>query len=398
MKRLKYILSLLIVSSMFLVHAQESVNVAGYKLTKVVDLPTTSMKNQYRSGTCWSFSGLSFLEAELLRMGKDSIDLADMWLIKKDYHERAIDYVRFHGAISFGPGAESNDVMDMIKLYGIVPETEFPGLEYGEDKHVHGEFDAVLEAFVNAVLENKNKKLSTAWIKAFDNILDAYLGEDVDEFTYNGEKYTPESFRDAMGIVPDDYVELSSFTHHPFYTKFIMEVPDNWAFGELYNLPLDEFTDHAIFALDKGYTILWGADVSEEGFSHSNAIALIPQTDFENLAGSEKEKWESMSEKERNERLYDFSEPIPEKEITQKMRQKAFDDYRTQDDHGMHITGYYKTTDGKIFFKVKNSWGTTNDQDGYFYASEAYFKYKTIGIMVHKDALKEDVKKKMGLN
>ncbi len=375
---------------------RSKVRVGGYELIPVVDLDVTPIKNQYRSGTCWGFSGLSFLESEVLRMKDTEVDLAEMWLIRHDYHERAIDYVRFHGAITFGPGAESNDVMDMIKLYGIVPEAVYSGLNYGTDMHVHGELDNVLEAIVNAVVENKNRKLSTAWVNAFDNVLDAYFGETPAKFKWKGEEHTPKTFQQALNIVPDEYIEISSFSHHPFYTKFIMEVPDNWAFGEVYNVKLEEFFNQAVYALDNGYTLLWGSDVSEEGFSNRNAIALVPATEIENLSGSEKEKWESMSAEERERRLYSFSKPIPEKHITQEIRQKAFDDYRTQDDHGMHIVGYYKDNDGDIFFKVKNTWGESNNQGGYFYASEAFFKYKSLSIMLHKDALMPSIKTKLG--
>jgi bleomycin hydrolase len=377
------------------IYAQEKVNVGGYELETIVDLPVTSMKDQSRSGTCWSFSGLSFLEAEVLRMTKQEVDLAEMWLVRHDYYERAIDYVRFQGKISFGPGAESNDVMDMIKLYGIVPESAYPGLHYGEKTHTHNEMDNVLDAIVNAVIENKNRKLSTAWKKAFSNVQDAYLGEIIESFEWEGKTFTPKSFQEELQIVPDNYIEISSFTHHPFYTEFIMEVPDNWAFGRVFNVKLDEFFNQAVYALDKGYTILWGSDVSEEGFSNRNAIALVPETATEELAGSEKEKWEAMTEEERIERMFDFKEPVPEKEITQEYRQKAFDDYRTQDDHGMHIVGYAKDGNGKVFFKVKNSWGESNDHGGYFWASENFFKYKSLSIMIHKDAVMPEIKEKL---
>lgn len=377
--------------------AQDVIVTGGYKLSAVKDLPAASVKNQYRSGTCWSFSGLSFLESEILRMQNKEYDLADMWLVKKDYYERAKAYVRFQGKISFGSGAESNNVMDNITKYGIVPESVFPGLNYGESNHVHGEFDAILEAFVNGVLENENTKLSTAWLKAYSNILDTYLGSDIEKFSYEGKEYTPSEFRDALNIVPDDYVELSSFTHHPYYKPFIFEVPDNWSFGHMYNIQLEELFQQAVYALDQGYTILWGSDVSEDGFSHRDGIALIPDADIKELSGSEKEKWEAMSEQERGAMLYEFKEPVPEKVITPELRQQAFDDYRTQDDHGMHITGYYKDADGKVFFKVKNSWGDSNSLGGYFFASESYFKYKTIGIMIHKDALQPQIKSKLNL-
>src|SRR6056297_637202 len=223
----RILVPILVIYSSVLCAQPEKVNVGGYELATVVDLPATPIKNQYRSGTCWSFSGISFLESEILRMQNRKVDLSEMWLILHDYHERAIDYVRFHGAITFGPGAESNDVMDMIKLYGIVPEQAYSGLNYGTEKHVHGEMDNVLKAIVDAVIENKNRKLSTAWIKAFDNVLDTYLGKKPAQFHWKGEEYTPRSFQEEVNIIPADYVELSSFTHHPFYTKFIMEVPDN---------------------------------------------------------------------------------------------------------------------------------------------------------------------------
>ncbi|PLX23097.1 MAG: aminopeptidase [Salinivirgaceae bacterium] len=373
----------------------ETFKVGGYELETIVDLPATPIKNQSRSGTCWSFSGLSFLESEILRLSDREVDLAEMWLVRHDYYERAIDYVRFQGNLSFGPGAESNDVMDMIKLYGIVPEKAYPGLNYGEKTHSHYEMDNVLDAIVKAVVENKNRKLSTAWKKAFSNVQDAYLGKVINSFQWQGKTYTPKEFAKELQIEPDKYVEISSFTHHPFYSEFIMEVPDNWAFGKVFNVKLDEFFQQAIYALDKGYTILWGSDVSEEGFSNRNAIALVPETAPEELAGSEKEKWEAMTEKERRERMFDFSEPVPEKEITQEVRQKAFDDYRTQDDHGMHIIGYAKDKSGKVFFKVKNTWGESNDKGGFFWASENYFKYKTLSIMIHQDAVMPEIKEKM---
>lgn len=386
---------ILILGHIIVFGQKETIKVGGYELTSVVDLPVTPIKDQHRSGTCWSFSGCSFLESEILRMSDTEVDLAEMWLVRHDYYERAVDYVRFHGAISFGPGAESNDVMDMIKLYGIVPETAYPGLNYGEEKHSHYEMDNVLAAFVDAIIENKNKKLSTAWKKAFSNIQDAYLGELIESFNWNGKEYTPISFQEELQIVPENYIEISSFSHHPFYTEFIMEVPDNWAFGKVFNVKLDEFYKQAVYALDKGYTLLWGSDVSEKGFSNRHAIAIVPETMPEELAGSEKEKWEAMTEEERRERMFEFSEPVPEKEITQEVRQKAFDDYRTQDDHGMHIVGYAKDKTGKVFFKVKNTWGESNDHGGYFWASENYFKYKSLSIMIHKDAVMPEIKEKL---
>lgn len=367
-----------------------------YHFTNIVDLPATSVKDQYRSGTCWSFSGLSFLESELIRMGKGEHDLSEMWLVKKDYHLRAIDYVRWQGAKNFGGGAESNNVFDRIEDSGIVPEKAFPGLNYGEKKHVHGEMDHLLDAYINAVVDDKNRKLTTAWIHGFDGILDAYLGDDIENFTYKGNEYTPFSFRDDMNIIPDDYIEFGSYTHHPFYSEFVIEVPDNWSLGTVNNLPLNEMLSVAYNALDNGYTILWGSDVSEKGFSHKKGVAIVPEDNLSELNGSERAKWEALTEEEQNEQLYSFEEIVTEKTITQEIRQQAFDNYLTTDDHGMHITGYVTDQNGTKYFKVKNSWNDDNLYDGYFYASESWFLYKTLSIMIHKDAVSKEIKKKLG--
>ncbi len=380
------------------IQAQEEADSSAYIFTLTTDLPTTSVKDQYRTGTCWAFSGLSFLESELLRMGKGSHDLSEMWLVKKDYHRRAIDYVRWQGAKNFGGGAESNNVFDRIKDSGIVPEESFPGLNYGEKSHVHGELDEVLDAYVNAVIKNKNRKLTPAWIKGFDGILDAYLGDDVSTFSYQDKTYTPLSFRDAMGIVPDDYIEISSFLHHPLYSKFVMEVPDNWSLGTVYNVALDEMLAITYYALDKGYTVLWGSDVSEKGFSHKNGVAIVPQTEITEMANSERAKWEKLSEKERKAQLFSFKEIVPEMKITAELRQEAFDNYQTTDDHGMHITGYATDQNGTTYFKVKNSWNTDNIYEGYFFASENWFLYKTLSIMVHKNAVPKEILKKLAID
>jgi bleomycin hydrolase len=371
--------------------------VEGYQFTTLIDLPTTSVKDQHASGTCWCFSGLSFLESELIRMGKGDMDLSEMFLVKKAYHEKAKLYVRYHGKLAFSGGGESNDVMDMIKLYGLAPESAFKGLNYGEENHRHGEMDAVLEAMVNAVIKNRNRKLTPVWIKGIDATLDAYLGEDPTTFTYKDKSYTPKSFQKELGINPDDYVEITSFSHHPFYSKFIMEVPDNWAQGQVYNLPLDEFMSTLNYALENGYSALWGSDVSEKGFSSRNGVAIIPEVDTKNMSGAEIAKWEKMSQRDKNKKLYDFSRPGKEKVITQEVRQEGFDNYQSQDDHGMHITGTAKDQNGTLYFKVKNSWGDYNKYDGYFYASESFVKAKTMTYMIHKDALPKEIAKKLGI-
>ena len=371
----------------------------GYEFTTVKELETTSVKNQHRSGTCWSFSGLSMLESEMLRMGKEPVDLSEMWIVRHAYSDKAKKYVRFHGNLNFAGGGAFHDVTNMISENGIVPEEVYPGLNYGTDKHVHGELDAVLKGYVDQVLKNKNREITPVWHEGFDKLLDTYLGKEPERFTYKGEQYTPESFARAYtGINPDDYVELTSYTHHPFYSRFILEVPDNWAYERVYNLPLDELMEVMYNSIEAGYTIAWAADVSDKGFSWKNGVAVVPSRELEDLSDSEKAKWENLTEEERQKMLYNFDGPGQEKTITQKMRQKAFDNWNTTDDHGMHITGIAKDQQGTHYFKVKNSWSDDDHiYEGYFYASDAYVRYKTMDIMVHKDAIPEDIAEKLGL-
>lgn len=362
------------------------------KFKDITNIEVTSMKNQAASGTCWCFSGLSFLEAELIRMGKGNIDLSEMWLVKKSYHEKAIDYIRYHKMMSFSQGGESNDVMDMISQYGLVPEDIFKGLNYGEKVHRHGEMETVLKNMLDGVAENKNKKLSTAWLRAIDNVLDAYMGNDITTFEVDGKEYTPLTYRDELGIVPEDYIEIGSFTHHPFYTKFVFELPDNWSHGTVYNVPLDEFMMVLDKSLENGYTALWGSDVSEQGFRSRSGYAILPSNEKKEMSDAEISKWEKMSVEKNDPSLF-----VEEKEVTQESRQKDFDNYLTEDDHGMHITGIAKDQFGRKFYKVKNSWGKYNKLGGYFYASEAFVKAKSMSIMIHKDAIPEDIKAKLGL-
>ncbi|MFP4047452.1 MAG: aminopeptidase C [Bacteroidales bacterium] len=371
----------------------------GYEFTTVEELPATSVKNQYRSGTCWSFSGISLLESEMIRMGKEAVDLSEMWIVRHAYSDKAEKYVRFHGHLNFAGGGAFHDVTNMIKEYGIVPESVYDGLEYGEDKHVHGEFDAVLKGYVDEVMENKNKKLTPVWHDGFNKLLDTYMGEKPEKFTYEGKEYTPESFAsEYVGINPDDYIELSSYTHHPFYSKFILEVPDNWAYGEVYNVPVDELIEVIDHAIESGYTVAWASDVSEKGFSWKNGVAIVPSEDIEDKTGTEQSKWEDLTEEEKEKMMYSFEEPVNEKKITQEMRQEAFNNWKTTDDHGMHITGIAKDQNGTKYYKVKNSWSDKDHiYDGYLYASEAFVRYKTMDIMIHKDALPEEIADKLGL-
>jgi len=371
---------------------------SGFQFTTIYDLPTTSVKDQNQSGTCWSFSTISFIESEMMRMGKDSADLSEMFVVRHCYHEKADKYVRMHGAINFGAGGAFHDVMHVFETYGMVPEAEYKGLNYGSNSHVHGEFDNVLKGYVDQVIKCTDKKLTSAWLRGYDGILDAYLGALPTSFTYESKSYTPQSFaKERIGINPADYIEISSFTHHPFYSSFQIEIPDNWMWSSVYNVPMNDMTTIVQNALKKGYTVAWGADVSEKGFSFRNGVAIVPEADAKAFEGTERAKWESASEKDREKMLYSFEKPMKEKVITQEMRQQMFDNYETTDDHGMHIIGMVKDQNGTLYYKVKNSWNTDNVYKGYFYVSESFFLAKTTSIMIHKDAMPKEIAKKLSL-
>ena len=371
----------------------------GYHFTVVKELRTTPVKDQYRSGTCWAFSGLAFLESEMLRLGKPEVDLSEMFIVWHTYDEKAVKDVRLHGHLNFSAGGAFHDVTNMIREYGIVPESVYTGLHYGETKHVHGEMDEVLKQHVDAVIENKNKKLSSAWERAIQGTLNSYLGDLPEKFEYEGKEYTPQSFaRNYVGLNMDDYVEITSYTHHPFYSKFIIEVPDNWMWGEVYNVSLEDLNAIIDNSIELGYTVAWAADVSEKGFSTSKqGVAVIPEIDEADMSDTEKAKWEKLSDREKDEKLYALNKPGKEMKITQELRQIAFDDYETTDDHGMLIVGTAKDQDGNPYYKVKNSWGDYNDYGGYFFASKPYVSYKTMSIMVNKEAIPRNIRKKLGL-
>lgn len=382
-----------------LVTAQEEKKEEGYQFTTVKEVPYTPIKDQNRSGTCWSFSGIGFLESELLRKGKGEYDLSDMWIVNKAYCDKADVYVRMHGNYNFGGGGAFVDVFNAIEKYGILPEEFYDGKGYGEELPVHGELDAVLKAYVDAIIKNPNKKLSSAWKKGYVAIVEAYLGESPEKFTYKGTEYTPQSFAKSLDLNMGDYISLTSFTHHPFYTKFAIEIPDNWAMEQSYNLPLNELLTVMNNAMDNGFPIAWGADVSDKGFNWRKGVAIIPEKDFSTDAGSDRARWENLSQNERDKELYSFDKPGKEKEITQEMRQIAFDNYQTTDDHGMVIVGKAKDQNGTPYFMVKNSWGvkSSNPYEGFLYVSEPFVEMQTINIIVHKDAIPKDIKKKIGL-
>ena len=380
--------------------AKETKTDTGYVFTIVKQLPATSVKNQYRSGTCWSYSAISFLESELLRTGKDTFDLSEMFCVRHAYSDKASLYIRFNGKHNFGGGGAAHDVTSVLRKYGMVPDEAYSGMTINEPNPVHGEMDAVLSADVDAVLKNSNKKLTPVWHQGFDGLLDAYLGKVPEKFTYKGKEYTPKSFSDMMGLKADDYVELSSYLHHPDYTPFVLEVPDNWEMGFVYNVTLDDLISVIDNSIDKGYTVVWGADVSEKGFSWKNGVAVIPDKNATEMAGMESAKWSKLSDADKDKLLYKFDKPVPEKKITREMRQTEFDNYQTTDDHGMHLIGIAKDQNGAKYYYIKNSWGTEGGSPykGYFYASESYVRLKTMDIMVHKNAIPYEIRKKLGIN
>ena len=361
------------------------------EFTVVKQAPVTSVKNQYRSGTCWCYSALSFVESEIIRQKGIEVDLSEMFVVNHAYFDRAVKYIRLDGKLGFSAGSSFGDVFEVIKSYGIVPQDVYAGMNYGTELPVQGELDAVLEGFVKALVTNPNRKLTPAWKPAFQGILDAYLGEIPATFKAEEKAFNPLTYRDYLGINTDDYINLTSFTHHPFYEPFIIEVCDNWRWGSAYNLPIEELMEVMYNAVENGYTIAWGADVSEKGFTRSG-IATVP--DFENkvTAGSDQERWVGKSDAGKEE-----SAPAEEKVITQEMRQLAYDNKETTDDHGMHIYGLAKDQNGNPYFIVKNSWGKAGDYEGIWYASDAYVRYKTLNIVVHKDALPKSIKKKLGI-
>jgi len=367
----------------------------GYQFTELKRLPTTSVKSQDRAGTCWSWSAISFLESEIMRMGKDSVSLAPLYIVWNTYNEKAKRYVRMHGHLNFGQGGAFADVLWAIKNYGIVPLTEYSGLNYGDSIHAHGELDAVLKGYVDAIIKNPNKKLSPVWLKGFNAVLDVYLGAKPEKFKYKGKEYTPETFyKNVTGLNMNDYVSLTSFTHHPFYTSFPIEVPDNWIGEYSYNIPINELMAVMDKAIDNGYTFAWATDVSEDGFLRKG-IAVVPDIKSVEMADAEIAKWVALPKDKKMEEW--LKNPGKELQITQEMRQIAFDNYQTTDDHGMHVIG--KATDqfGNKYFIVKNSWGEYGDYKGYLYASYPFVEYKTLNIVIHKDALSKELKKKLGI-
>lgn len=370
----------------------------GFKFTDVKIIPTTSVKDQNKSGTCWAFSGISTLEDDLLRRGKGEYDLSEMFVARNAYIDKAKKYMRTNGTINFAQGGSFEDVLEMTRRYGAMPEEAYAGLNYGAKKHSHYEMAEALKSYLDAVMRNgqRTKKLTTAWLPGFIGILDAYLGPVPENFTYKGKTYTPQSFAREIGIEPDNFEIFTSYTHHPFYEKFALEIPDNWQWSESVNVPMEDLQAITDNALDKGYTVFWGADVSEGGFKWTEGFAVNPaEKEQKDMTDSELSRWVKLSDKDRANERFKIKGPVKEKEVTQEMRQQAFDNYETTDDHGMVIVGYATDQEGNKFYKVKNSWDTNQVYDGYFYVSVPYFLEKTLNIGVRKEAIPSAIAKKI---
>lgn len=370
----------------------------GYKFQTVKEIPITSIKNQNRSGTCWAYSSLGFFEAELLRLGKGEYNLCEMYLAHKTYEDRAKASVRLHGDISFSEGGSFYDAVYCMQHYGMVPEEAMPapGSLYGDTLANFTEFFPLATKYVESIAKSESKQLSPAWMNGLNGIFDAYLGKVPETFTYKGKTYTPQSFQESLGLNLDDYVSLTSYNHHPFYKPFIIEIQDNWRWSESYNLPIDELMQVMDNAINNGYTFAWGSDVSETGFTR-NGLAVFPDTEEKaaDLSGSDMAHWLGLSTYEKQKEAQ--TKPCPEKSYTQEERQRDYDNWTTTDDHGMLIYGIAKDVNGTEYFMVKNSWGDAGKYKGIWYASKPFVRNKTMNILVHKDAVPKDIKKKLGI-
>lgn len=374
-----------------------SVFAQGYQFTEVVTVPATPVKNQAATGTCWCFATTSFMESELLRMGKGEYDLSEMFIVRQKYMNQLQDNYLRRGEGNIGQGSLAHTFKNAYRQVGIVPEEVYKGINYNSERHNHSEMAQYMKAIADVAV--KNKKRSPEYDKLIQNLFDTYLGQLPATFTYKGKEYTPKTFAESLGLNMDDYIELTSFTHHPYYVKFDVEVPDNWEHQLMYNLPLDEMIETVDYALNNGFTVCWDGDVSEKGFSFKNGVAINPEVKkVEDLSNTDRARFEKMDEKERLEEVYKFEQPYPEVKVTPEVRQEGFEAFVTTDDHLMHLTGIAKDQNGTKYYITKNSWGTDRNKfGGYLNMSESFVRAKTIYVMVHKDAIPKAIKTKLGL-
>ncbi len=367
--------------------------------TVVKENPITSMKDQHRSGTCWDYSTLSFFEDEILKKTGKTYDLCESFVANKNYMDRAVQVVRLHGDCQFAEGGSAYDVLYVLKNYGICPETAMPapGTLYGDSLNNFGEFFSLLSPYVNAVAKNKNQKLSTQWKVGLQGILDAYLGECPEKFQYEGKEYTPQSFAASLGLDWNDYVSVTSFTHHPFYTAFPVEVQDNWRNPASWNLPMDEMMSIIDNAIMNGYTVAWGGDVSEPGFTRNGLAYMVDAKKIESAQGSDMAHWLGLSAAKKKSIIDSLGVNVPEVTPTQEERQQRYDNWELTDDHGMVIFGIAKDQNGKEYYMVKNSWGETGAYKGVWYMTKSFIAANTMDYLVNKNAIPADIRKKLGI-
>ena len=380
-------------ASIYTLRAQETESDSvGYVFDTIAMVPTTSVKSQHKAGTCWSYATTSFVETEIIRLSGKEVDISEIYFVYYAYKAKAESFVRLHGKANFSAGGQAHDVLDVIADHGLITEDQYKGIIPGFDNHVHAEFDNVLLGFVSNVSKNPSGHLSQAWQNAYMELLNSYIGNatQVEEQAKSAVK--------EYGFNVDDYVELTSYVYKDYYQPIRLEVPDNWNFANYYNIPLDEMMSLIQGALKDGYSVCWDGDVSSKGFSHKNAIAILPESKKENLQGTEQSKWEDVSSDDLKDNMYSFEQPVPEKNVTEQSRQQAFDDYTITDDHLMHLTGLLKDQNGTLYYVTKNSWkDDSNENGGYLNMSDSYLRMATVAIMVHKDAIPKSLKKKLGL-
>ena len=367
--------------------------------TIVKENPITSVKDQNRSGTCWAYSTLSYFESEILKSTGKTYDLCESFVANKDYMDRAVQVVRYHGDMQFAQGGSAYDVYYVLKNYGICPEDAmpFPGSLYGDSLNNFNEFFSLLEPYVDGIATSKASKISNQWKVGFQGILDAYLGKCPENFTYEGKNYTPKSFASSLGLNMDDYVTITSYTHHPFYSQFVVEVQDNWRNPASYNLPMDEMMQIIDNAVMNGYTVAWGGDVSEPGFTRDGLAYMIDGKKMQSLQGSDMARWLGLSAAKRRNLIDSLGCNVPEVQATQEMRQERFDNWELTDDHGMLIYGIAKDQNGKEYYMVKNSWGVTGKYKGTWYMTKTFIAANTMDYMVNKNAIPANIRKKMGI-
>lgn len=370
---------------------------SSYKFTTIKSIPATSVKDQASTGTCWCFATTSFMEAELLRMGKGEYDLSEMFIVRQKYINQTEDNYLRRGRGNVDEGSLSHTWMNAYRQVGIVPEEVYHGIQYGKERHNHQEMSEFIKA-ISGVAVNITKR-SPEYYKILNGVFDTYLGAVPQTFTFRGKEYTPQDFAKSLELNMDDYVEITSFNHKPYYQPFALEVPDNWEHAMQYNLPLDEMMEVLDYALNNGYTVCWDGDVSERGFSYSNGVAILPETEkVDDYVGTDRARWENMTSAQRLDEAYKFNGPCPEVNVTQELRQRGYESFVTCDDHLMHITGIVTDQNGTKYYLTKNSWGVGNDFGGYLNMSESYVRGKTIYIMLHKNAIPSKIKQKLGVN